>query len=600
MSAEAHPPGGIRGWPGAGPWPAALTLYAVLAAAFFLAPLGGHLSTRIVAMDELDPGLFIWMLGWWPHAIGHGLDPLYTHAMFAPGGYNLAWSTSIPLPAVLLAPLTLAAGPVVSFNVLQWSCPTLSAFAAYLLGRQLTARTGPALVVGYLFGFSPFVLANLRAAPNVAMTALAPLLVLFVLRRLQASLTPRRFVVATTLALTAQFLVSTEVFATTTLFAVVALVLAAGLMPARRRELVHTTGLIAIAYLLTGVLVSPYLYAFITGPHYPPGITFFGAQLAALVLAPAQVALAPHPTAMIAGTNLEDYVSLPLLAILVAVVVTRRTRASLTLGLFAFVALVLSLGGLGLVVRTHLYPVWMPWRLFVHLPLIRYAIPARFVAYVLLATAIAAGLWLATPGRGAVARWGPALLAVAAIIPLVGDRGWNTPLRTPGFFAAGDYRHYLRPNDRVLVIPSWGPSQRWLATAGFPFSLVGGSGGQGVPPSYGAFALWRVQLLDWPYEAAEHIPLDPLPQDYATEMRRFVAAKRVTAVLVLADFPGPWRRLVASLGVPGQRVGGMILYRIAASPGRSQARAATVRRRATASRPSAATATQLAVARASA
>ena len=149
------------------------------------------------------------------------------------------------------------------------------------------------------------------------------------------------------------------------------------------------------------------------------------------------------------------------------------------------------------------------------------------------------------------------------------------------------------------MIPSWGPSQRWVAVAGFPFAMVGGSGGQGVPPSYGTFGLWRRQLLDWPYEATEHVALDPLPVGYATQMRRFVAAKRVTAVLVLTGFPGPWRQLVASLGVPGRQLGGMTLYRVAPSPGGAPGRA-SVRHSATTSRPNAPTANRLATPRASA
>jgi hypothetical protein len=32
----------------------------------------------------------------WPHAIGHGLNPIYTHAIWAPGGVNLAWVPSMP------------------------------------------------------------------------------------------------------------------------------------------------------------------------------------------------------------------------------------------------------------------------------------------------------------------------------------------------------------------------------------------------------------------------------------------------------------------------------------------------------------------------
>ena len=39
--------------------------------------------------------IFVWSLAWWPHAISSGIDPLVTHAIWAPVGVNLAWVTSV-------------------------------------------------------------------------------------------------------------------------------------------------------------------------------------------------------------------------------------------------------------------------------------------------------------------------------------------------------------------------------------------------------------------------------------------------------------------------------------------------------------------------
>ena len=59
-----------------------------------------------------DPKAFIWCFGWWPYAILHGQNPFVTHAIWAPSGVNLIWTTSVPGLALLFAPLTLIAGPV--------------------------------------------------------------------------------------------------------------------------------------------------------------------------------------------------------------------------------------------------------------------------------------------------------------------------------------------------------------------------------------------------------------------------------------------------------------------------------------------------------
>ena len=65
----------------------------------------------------MDPNFYIWSLRWWPYAISHGLNPLHSHQIGAPGGYQLAWTTSVPAVAVVLAPITAALGPITSFNL---------------------------------------------------------------------------------------------------------------------------------------------------------------------------------------------------------------------------------------------------------------------------------------------------------------------------------------------------------------------------------------------------------------------------------------------------------------------------------------------------
>src|SRR5439155_1544880 len=134
-----------------------------------------HMSTRILSSAPTEASVFVWSLSWWPHALAHGLNPLFTHLAWAPTGLNLARSATAPIPTLLLAPLTLAFGPVVSFNVATLLAPAVSAWTAYLLCRRLARSFWPAIVGGAVFGFSPGLLVELKAGHlNLSMLFVHP------------------------------------------------------------------------------------------------------------------------------------------------------------------------------------------------------------------------------------------------------------------------------------------------------------------------------------------------------------------------------------------------------------------------------------------
>jgi len=116
-----------------------------------------------------------------------------------------------------------------------------------------------------------------------------------------------------------------------------------------------------------------------------------------------------------------------------------------------------------------------------------------------------ATLWLGEARRRQILRWSLAVLAILFIVPEVGSSGFNTPVRDPSFFTAGTYRRYLTSRDHVLTIPAWGPSQRWIAGAGFPFPLSTGSAGQGLPPSFLRYPIWKTMVL-FPYPLPRNRP----------------------------------------------------------------------------------------------
>lgn len=538
--------------PRIGPAAWSLIVYLLLSLLFFGLPVIDHLETTVIAKDQIDSGLFMWLFGWWPHALLHGLNPFVTHEMLVPEGFNLQWTTSMPGPSILLAPVTLGLAPAVTWNLIQLVSPALSAWTTFLLCRHLTGRPLPSLVGGYLFGFSPYMLAHLTGGPFLALIALVPAAVLLVVQRLDGTSSPRRFVVLMTATLCGQFLISTEVLLTATAFGVLALVVAYVVLTDPRPAFAGLARELAVSYLAMAVLMSPFLYFFFFGRHYPPVGGFFAGDLLSFVAPPHFLTLATShgPTAPYAKSG-ENYLGLPLLICLGAYVVEERHRRSTWLAATCLLAAALgSLGGV-LSVANHDTGIWLPWRLFEHLPVLRYAIPIRFAAFAALPAAVMVAIWLSR--RGGPLRWGLALLAIVSILPDVGNRAWKTSVRDPSFFADGTYRAYLRPADRVLTIPPLGANQRWQADTKFAFKLAAGYAGV-YPKSYTRFATWNAVLTG------------ALPPGYAVQLRRFIADKGVTAVVVDKQQMGPWRKLFGTLGVSPVDTGGVLLYRVAPPP----------------------------------
>src|SRR3954454_2999131 len=166
----------------------ALAGYAVLSILLFGVRILAHPGRGYVGGLTTDPQVFIWSLAWWPHAVLHGQNPLVTKAIWVPDGVNLAWTQSAPGLAVALAPLTLAAGPIVAYNVAALLMPALAAWTAFLLCRHVTDATWPSLVGGGLFGFSTYMLGGTLAHVQTTAVFVVPLVALVVLQFLEGGL----------------------------------------------------------------------------------------------------------------------------------------------------------------------------------------------------------------------------------------------------------------------------------------------------------------------------------------------------------------------------------------------------------------------------
>jgi hypothetical protein len=541
---------------------AALAFFVGLSLAFFGPKILPHLHDRVFTGRPGDWGFFVWALEWWPHAIGHGLNPLFTHDLWHPSGINLAWTTVAPTPSLMLAPITSLFGPVAAFDVASLLAPAAAAWTAFLLFSRLTRRAfAPSLAGGFVFGFSPYLMAQLVSGHlNLSLVLMVPICTYLVVCRLQDSLSPRRFVALMSVCLVVQFGISTEVFATMAAFGFAVGAIGWFVAPVRERPRVLAVGgWLVLSYAAALVVVSPYLYAMFAYPEpYKP---LFSHPLGPILVGDLPRLLVPGKTEILGlnfgqpGTDLWYfhlerygwYVPLPLLAITVHLWMTQRRRPAVKVAVAAFVCgLVLAIGPSIKVGTTHLP---LPWTLVQALPLIGRALPYRMMAYAALALGACVAYWLASAPRS-WRRWSVFALGGFLLLPNIGTDLWTREVTVPPFFTTGQYRQFLSPGEVVWIVDLDGGRQMlWQTDAQMYFRLSGGY--TGVTPPGLADPGTEYSLV------SGHIR----PQD-AAAIKAFVTTHDVGAVIVGDEPPAAVTELSRDLGVDPVRTGGVVFYRL--------------------------------------
>src|SRR5512146_1335011 len=446
MNTSATDGAGASGFRGAA---AALLIYLALSTLFFGRALSGGLSSFYVGNGP-DPPQSIWFLAWWAHALAHRVNPLFTHALWVPGGFNLAWTTNIPLAAWLMLAVTRTLGAVAAYNILCLLCPAVVGWAAFVLCRHIVREFAPALFGGFVFGFSPYLVCKLLGNIDLALVPMLPLAVYLALRALDGTMRRRNFIVLLALVLGAQFLLFIEVFATMTLSAAIAIaiaMLAAG--ESDRRRIRALIAPIALGYALAMILLAPYLYyLFAFGfPHGAIWSTKTGSIDLLNFLVPVPTNALGRLDAMRAISvnfragiyDTDAYLGLTLVVAIAMAWRRWHESAVRLLTLFAAAIGVLAMGSWMQVGGHFIVP--MPWMIVSTVPLIAKAVPARLAVYMFLAIAILCAMWMSARPDGAsnhpAIRWLGAALVVLSLLPNLDASFWATPLAVPEFFSAG-------------------------------------------------------------------------------------------------------------------------------------------------------------------
>jgi hypothetical protein len=530
----------------------AFLIYLIVWAATAYRPLLLHVSQAVLDQKSMDPNFYVWGLRWWPYAIRHALNPLYPHQIEAPAGHSLAWVTTAP-PVVLLAvPLTLIAGPLVTFNVLTIVALPLSAWAAFVLCRRLTGQFWPALVGGAVFGFSAYEVNHAAAGQlNLIYCLLLPVLAYLVVVWRDGALSTRAFVILAGLTMAVQFYLMMEIFADLTAILVVSLLVGLALAGRDGREAVaRLAKFIGLAWVIAVVLAAPYVaYALTVKAPKPQKITDM--DLASLIIPrPGRsfgIAWLAHAAQAPLQVSDACYVGVPLLLLVVVLAATRWSSKMVRLLTIVLAFIMLASLGPEVYLEGHRTGE-VPWAPLFRLPLVRNAYPVRLMLFAYLVLAVATALYLAGPARRIPwARWSLAVLVIVFIALDTGSLKISPHTNVPQFISSGQYRHQLSRGEIVLVVSDVGNAgMLWQAQSDFYMRIAGGFINAGL--NHGTDLPRSVQNLD-----------DATPARVA-RFEQLVRTGHVGAILVDARHEPKWAGVFRRVGLHGHRIGNVIVY----------------------------------------
>jgi hypothetical protein len=543
------------------PGAAAFAIYVLLSVLFF-SPIPDLRSAY--AGVGADPLQFVWALHWWPWAVAHQMNPFITKFLWYPEELNLAWSgTTIPALAFPVLPVTLLWNAVVAYNVITILSPAFGALTAFLLARHITGDFAASIFGGYIFGFSTYEFGHLHGHMQLYVEIVPPLLVLVGLLRLRDRLGRMIFIAATALLLLFQIGVSTEVLATTCVSGATAwLVFFLFADAGGRQRLWRLAWESSVAAALMVLVAAPFLYYVFAGIGSVPYVInpplIYSIDLLNFFIPTPLTAFGKKVFASIAvrfpGNYYEStgYLGLPLIVALAASF-RSPTPYRLPLAILVFLFGIFSLGP-SLWVNGVQTGIWLPWRIALHLPIIRQALPARFTMFLFLAGAVVLARWLAEPCRASirVARYGLALLGCLFLIPV--HIPWH-PLPTEPFFASAAIAKELPRDDNVIILPFYyeGTGQLWQVQSDMYFTQTGGYVGMLPPIAFDPYIGVRDALLS-----------GSVTRNFDNDFTAFVVTSHAKDVLAGPGTPQALLNELIALGWPRKTVGDMHIFHVPA------------------------------------
>jgi hypothetical protein len=511
-----------------------------------------------------DPEQQMWFMRWPIYALMHANNPLYTDYLLYPSGTNLMWNGSDITPGLLIWPVTVIWGPVLSYNVLMLLAPPASALAAYAAFRRWSNRLGAA-AGALLFAFCPFVIAHSSGHLHLVLIALLPLSLLLLDEILVRQSWPW-WVSGGLFGLlcVAQLLTSEEILAIMCLLAAAGVVILVLLHRSQVRD--------KLAYVWRAAAAA--VGVFVVLAAYPLYIQFLGSNQVKEtihsnnvyvtdllnVVIPVNQRVRPHWVLKYIfrftgnGSEWTGYIGVPLLVILIVLLIARwRRPIVLYSAIMGTIALLFSLGP-WLHIGGHQYRILMPWAPFTKMPVLHQLIPGRFSIVVTLFVALGLALAITEVARSrhlwargaAVVGVGlVALFWLPGALPL-------TRVPTPSYFTSSAVNQ-IPAGSVALVLPyvSGAKEQHamlWQAQAGMRFRMI--DGWAIIPGNHaGPMTQTRITFSSLTPETAR------IPDATAAQIRTELGSQHVQTILVGPYLNGDPRRQQSAVKVVTQIVG---------------------------------------------
>jgi hypothetical protein len=455
-------------------------------------------ASRLVAANPYDTDQFAWYFRYDATAVAHfRLPALVTEGMNAPQGVSVMWNTFMLLPGMLLAPVTLLAGPQASLTVLMTAGFAGSAFALIAVLRRWGASRPAAALGGGVYGFSPALIQSSLGHYDLQFAVLPPLIAHAVLSLVTGRCGPGSRAAARCGALlgllaAAQVFIAEELLFDTGVAVVIMTAVVAASRPrqiaARLREVAAGLGAAgAVAAVVAGYPLWVQFFGPLRQQTSPFAPDFFKNDLAGLVQPSSFLLLHTKSSAAFASSyqgQLPEYLGYlgwPLLVVLVLVTVRFWRQLPVRVTAIAFIVLAAcSLGGTLLAGGVEHTGIKLPWYWLQTLPVTASVLPDRFS---IVADGAAAAAF--TFGFDAARRRWPgakrfvAILAAVAVVPLVPVPLPEAPVTAlPAGWIAVFSALRLPAGAHVLVVPipvsTFTEALRWQADTGQPGSMIGG------------------------------------------------------------------------------------------------------------------------------
>ena len=480
-------------------------------------PLLPGVSSRLFGQGA-DYVLSAWFIGWVPHAIGHGLNPFFSNAMFVPTGVNLAQNTESPLLGLIGAPLTEAFNPLVTTNVLMVLAMPVSATAAFVVLRSWKVWLPGAALGGLLYGFSSYMVGQGASHVIFTFVPIPPFIALTVVAIVQRRGSPWRLGVQLGLLVVAQYFISQEVLVDVAILTCAALVCIALRHPQRIQELGRAMARpVLIALPIIAALLAYPVWMLVAGPQHSKGSVnaavnpFNNDLLSFIVPGPLQrlsfgmgslgnhLMVGPNPIVAfnqpVGGNPVEFDGYIGVLVLALAGLLVWRSRHSPRMQLASILLVVAAVFSLGphLVIDARSTHIPLPFLVLARVPLVENILPARFSLEVFgcLAAIIAFGLddmqrvrprpdWLTS-------RVFAGVLAAALVVTMLPLWPYSTN-KVLAQWPITTRQELTLPNPLRSAIPGGDPvtitypylrdltpqPMEWQMDSGYPFRLLGG------------------------------------------------------------------------------------------------------------------------------